>query len=160
MTAGTAYGVISAAASYESADSRHMAVGAIEPQFYTEFVRLLGLGPDLPDRGDPGNWTHWRKRFAEAFCTRTLAEWTAGGQRRGEDGGRASARGPSGWHSPRWPGRTRQRSLPRVTRPWWDSPRGEPTSEETVGLVVAVWDGQPHGAGSGEGGRVPRGIRR
>src|SRR6188472_2183195 len=31
---------------YETADGGYMAVGAIEPQFYAEFVRRLGLGDE------------------------------------------------------------------------------------------------------------------
>jgi alpha-methylacyl-CoA racemase len=61
---------------YETADGRHMAVGALEPQFYAEFVRLLGLGSDLPEQFDVAAWPRLRARFAEAFRTRTMAEWT------------------------------------------------------------------------------------
>ncbi len=39
---------------YETADGRHMAVGAIEPQFYAELVEGLGLVENAPDRSDPG----------------------------------------------------------------------------------------------------------
>ena len=39
---------------YETSDGRHMAVGAIEPQFYAEFLRLLGLDEeDLPPPARP-----------------------------------------------------------------------------------------------------------
>ena len=41
---------------YETADGRHMAVGALEPQFYAEFIRLLfapeGVPADLPAQHD------------------------------------------------------------------------------------------------------------
>jgi alpha-methylacyl-CoA racemase len=63
---------------YETADGRHMAVGALEPQFYAEFVRLL-LGEDeaedLPDRGDASGWPALRQRFAVAFRGCTMDEW-------------------------------------------------------------------------------------
>ena len=62
---------------YETADGRHMAVGALEPQFYAEFVRLLEPGPDLPDRMDPTRWPELRERFAARFLTGTMAEWSA-----------------------------------------------------------------------------------
>jgi alpha-methylacyl-CoA racemase len=59
---------------YETADGGHMAVGALEPQFYAEFVRLLA--PDgLPDRNDPANWPALRRRIAEIFASRTRDEW-------------------------------------------------------------------------------------
>ncbi|MFA1538995.1 CaiB/BaiF CoA transferase family protein [Actinomadura monticuli] len=62
---------------YETADGRHMAVGAIESQFYAEFVRRLGLdGEDLPDQNDRDSWPALRERFAAAFKTRTRDEWT------------------------------------------------------------------------------------
>jgi alpha-methylacyl-CoA racemase len=61
---------------YETADRRHMAVGALEPQFYAEFIRLLDPGPDLPDRFDVTAWPQLRERFAAAFRARTMAEWS------------------------------------------------------------------------------------
>ena len=61
---------------YETADGKWMAVGAIEPQFYGQLVKLLGL-EDLPDRDDRSNWPAIRERFAARFRTRTRDEWTA-----------------------------------------------------------------------------------
>ncbi|MFG2948063.1 CaiB/BaiF CoA transferase family protein [Streptomyces adustus] len=63
---------------YETADGGWMAVGALEPQFYAEFVALLGLaGGDLPDRADPRNWPELRALFAARFKTADRARWTA-----------------------------------------------------------------------------------
>ncbi|MCP9965578.1 CaiB/BaiF CoA transferase family protein [Actinomadura madurae] len=62
---------------YETADGLHMAVGAIEPQFYAEFLRLIGLdGEDLPAQHDRSGWPALRERFAAVFRTRTRDEWT------------------------------------------------------------------------------------
>ncbi|TYK45850.1 CaiB/BaiF CoA transferase family protein [Actinomadura decatromicini] len=62
---------------YETADGGHMAVGAIEPQFYAEFLRLLGLADeDLPAQHDREGWPVLRDRFAAEFRTRTRDEWT------------------------------------------------------------------------------------
>ncbi|WP_415943098.1 CaiB/BaiF CoA transferase family protein [Streptomyces sp. 067-1] len=62
---------------YETADGRHMAVGALEPRFYAEFMRLLGL-PDLaPARDDMSCWPELRAAVAARFKTRTRDEWTA-----------------------------------------------------------------------------------
>ncbi|GHF26802.1 CoA transferase [Streptomyces mashuensis] len=61
---------------YETADGGHMAVGALEPQFYAEFVRLLGIGEPLPPREDPARWGELRRLVAERFATRSRAEWT------------------------------------------------------------------------------------
>ncbi|MDI5939366.1 CaiB/BaiF CoA-transferase family protein, partial [Micromonospora sp. DH15] len=44
---------------YECADGRHLAVGALEPRFYDELVRRTGCplpGDDAPERTDPANW--------------------------------------------------------------------------------------------------------
>ncbi|MEU8312284.1 CaiB/BaiF CoA-transferase family protein [Micromonospora sp. NPDC048169] len=63
---------------YATADGGHMAVGALEPQFYAELLRLLGLaGADLPAQHDVAGWPVLRARFAEVFAGRTRDEWTA-----------------------------------------------------------------------------------
>jgi len=59
---------------YETADGRHLAVGALEPQFWQAFTERLGV-TDLPDRDDPDQWPRLRTRLAETLATRTLAEW-------------------------------------------------------------------------------------
>ncbi|GLW08010.1 CoA transferase [Microtetraspora sp. NBRC 13810] len=61
---------------YETADGQHVAVGALEPQFWQEMVDRMGL-TDLPDRDDRANWPALKARLAEAFLTRTRAEWEA-----------------------------------------------------------------------------------
>lgn len=60
---------------YETSDQRHMSVGALEPQFYDEFVRLLGIAEEAPDRYDPANAEELRALIADRFATRTQAEW-------------------------------------------------------------------------------------
>ncbi|WP_231123496.1 CaiB/BaiF CoA transferase family protein [Nocardioides sambongensis] len=62
---------------YETADGEHMSVGALEPQFYEEFVRLLGVAEEAPDRYDPANADALRTIFAAAFKERTREEWCA-----------------------------------------------------------------------------------
>ena len=37
---------------YETSDGKHMSVGALEPQFYDELVRRLGIADRAPDRHD------------------------------------------------------------------------------------------------------------
>ena len=55
-----------------------MAVGAIEPQFYDQLLRGLGLaGEALPEQRDPSGYPVLAKRFAEVFATRTRDEWAA-----------------------------------------------------------------------------------
>ena len=61
---------------YECADGGYFGVGAIEPQFYAEFMRLLGLGEeDLSTQMDRTTWPAMKQRFAAIFATRTREEW-------------------------------------------------------------------------------------
>ncbi len=61
---------------YETSDGGFIGVGAIEPQFYAELLRLLGLaGEDLPDQMDREAWPAMKERFAAVFATRTRHEW-------------------------------------------------------------------------------------
>ncbi|MEU4129536.1 CaiB/BaiF CoA transferase family protein [Streptomyces wuyuanensis] len=62
---------------YETADGRYMAVGALEQQFYDEFIRLLGIEGEAPARKDFDRWGELRAAVAERFRTRTRDEWTA-----------------------------------------------------------------------------------
>ncbi|CAL9648643.1 CaiB/BaiF CoA transferase family protein [Streptomyces sp. enrichment culture] len=62
---------------YETADGRHMAVGALEPQFYAEFMRLLGIPGLAPARDDVSRWPELREAVAARFKSRTRDEWTA-----------------------------------------------------------------------------------
>jgi alpha-methylacyl-CoA racemase len=61
---------------YETADGRHLAVGALEPQFWAELVERLGLDPaKLPAQLDRDGWPALRERLAALFRTRTRDEW-------------------------------------------------------------------------------------
>jgi len=61
---------------YETSDGGYLSVGAIEPQFYAELMRILGLGDeDLSRQMDRSTWPGMKKRFAAIFATRTRAEW-------------------------------------------------------------------------------------
>ncbi|MFD5073564.1 CaiB/BaiF CoA transferase family protein [Streptomyces sp. NPDC058371] len=62
---------------YETADGQYMAVGALEQQFYDEFVDLLGIADQAPDRKDVTRWGELRETVAARFRTRTREEWTA-----------------------------------------------------------------------------------
>src|SRR6185312_7815165 len=61
---------------YACSDGGFMAVGALEPQFYAQFV--AGLGIELPGaQHDVAQWPEHRRLIAEAFASRTRDEWTA-----------------------------------------------------------------------------------
>jgi alpha-methylacyl-CoA racemase len=66
---------------YETADGRHMAVGALEPQFYAALLGVLfapdGVPGDLPAQHDRSGWPQLRQRFAARFAQRSQADWSA-----------------------------------------------------------------------------------
>jgi len=64
---------------YETADGLFVAVGAIEPQFYAELRRVLGISDDprFDAQFDPASWPAQKIELAQLFRTRTRAEWTA-----------------------------------------------------------------------------------
>ncbi|GAA2522352.1 CaiB/BaiF CoA-transferase family protein [Streptomyces levis] len=62
---------------YETADGRYMAVGALEPQFYEEFLALLGIEDQSAARTDVTRWQDLREAVAARFKSRTRDEWTA-----------------------------------------------------------------------------------
>jgi alpha-methylacyl-CoA racemase len=61
---------------YETADGKFMAVGAIEGRFYAHLLKGLGLDPlSLPHQNDQAQWPEITARFAEVFKTKTRDEW-------------------------------------------------------------------------------------
>ena len=60
---------------YETSDGRHLSVGPLEPQFYEEFVKLLGI-EGAPDRYDLARSEELRTQITKAFAARTQAEWS------------------------------------------------------------------------------------
>jgi alpha-methylacyl-CoA racemase len=63
---------------YETSDGRFISLGSLEPQFYAELIRRLGLeGEDLPNQMDRDGWDALRTRFTQLFKTKTRDEWDA-----------------------------------------------------------------------------------
>ena len=62
---------------YECADGGHFAVGALEPQFYAELLRLLELDPEEFPQMDRDRWDAMRAAFTRVFRTRTRDEWSS-----------------------------------------------------------------------------------
>ena len=61
---------------YTCADGRHIAIGAIEPQFYAEMIKGLGLdGADLPDQNDMSRWPELRAAITEAVAAKDRDHW-------------------------------------------------------------------------------------
>src|SRR5229473_7490517 len=62
---------------YQTKDSEHVAIGAIEPQFYALLLQHTGLeGESLPEQTDRAAWPAMQGRLARIFKTKTRAEWT------------------------------------------------------------------------------------
>ncbi|XP_032942090.1 alpha-methylacyl-CoA racemase [Catharus ustulatus] len=61
---------------YRTSDGKFMAVGAIEPKFYNQLIKGLGLNMDeLPGQMSLGHWPEMKKKFASIFAQKTQAEW-------------------------------------------------------------------------------------
>ncbi|WP_407146716.1 CaiB/BaiF CoA transferase family protein [Bradyrhizobium sp. ORS 86] len=68
---------------YATRDGKFIAVGAIEPQFYTNLLEVMGLKEsELPAQNDRSAWPAMRERFAAIFAERTRDEWVALASRR------------------------------------------------------------------------------
>jgi alpha-methylacyl-CoA racemase len=63
---------------YSCADGKEISVGALEPQFYDDLVRLTGAAEtSQAHRLTPDNWPELNTAFEAIFKTKTQAEWCA-----------------------------------------------------------------------------------
>ena len=61
---------------YETADGRHLAIGAIEPKFFAALLAGLGIADVAPaDQMRRATWPAQRARIATAVAERTRDEW-------------------------------------------------------------------------------------
>jgi alpha-methylacyl-CoA racemase len=61
---------------YETADGKHLAVGAIEPKFFTQLLEKMGLDSSLTTwQFDTGRWDELRALFAQVFRTKSRDAW-------------------------------------------------------------------------------------
>ncbi|VTU45374.1 Formyl-coenzyme A transferase (plasmid) [Variovorax sp. SRS16] len=61
---------------YETSDGSHVALGAIEPQFFAEFCRRSGVPEALHDaQHDAARWPQLRDALVRIFKSRTQVEW-------------------------------------------------------------------------------------
>jgi alpha-methylacyl-CoA racemase len=62
---------------YECADGRYIALGAIEPEFHTLLLRHLGLDPGdfVRQQHDSSAWPHLKQRIAEVVRTKSRDQW-------------------------------------------------------------------------------------
>ncbi|MFM0648540.1 CaiB/BaiF CoA-transferase family protein [Paraburkholderia bryophila] len=63
---------------YQTADNKWVAVGAIEEPFWQLMLTKLGFAPEsFPSRKDRGNWPTIREKLENAFVGKTREEWSA-----------------------------------------------------------------------------------
>jgi alpha-methylacyl-CoA racemase len=64
---------------YRTKDDRFVSVGALEPKFYRELLRLMGLEGEIDPakQNDPSTFAATQSRFEQVFATRTRDEWGA-----------------------------------------------------------------------------------
>ncbi len=63
---------------YECSDGRYVAVGALEPQFWSVLLGALGLDADTtPSPYEPSQWPACAALLTETFATKTRDEWAA-----------------------------------------------------------------------------------
>ncbi len=63
---------------YRCADGKHVAIGAIEPQFYATLRDRCGLAdPAFDAQMDPAAWPALKQKLTTLFMTRTRDEWCA-----------------------------------------------------------------------------------
>ncbi|HEX5407330.1 MAG TPA: CaiB/BaiF CoA-transferase family protein [Pseudonocardiaceae bacterium] len=61
---------------YQAADGRYVAVGAIEQRFWLDLLRVLDLDAgSMPDRMNPANWPAVREVLTARIATRPRDEW-------------------------------------------------------------------------------------
>lgn len=61
---------------YETSDKKYVALGAIEPQFFSQFLKLSGLPEsDLLIQNDPDQWPDMHRRYSALFKTGTRDHW-------------------------------------------------------------------------------------
>jgi alpha-methylacyl-CoA racemase len=123
---------------YTTADGGHVAVGALEPQFYARLLVLLGVPAEEMPQFDRARWPEFKQRLTGLFARRTASEW--GGLLEAEEACATVVRGI--WDAPEHPhmaargtfvdvGGARQPApaprfsrTPAVARPAHDDPEG------------------------------------
>lgn len=63
---------------YECADGKYVAIGAIEPQFYAELLARAGVtDPEFQAQHDSAQWPELKQKLGEVLKTKTRDEWDA-----------------------------------------------------------------------------------
>jgi len=67
---------------YRAKDGKYVALGALEPKFWTSFCEGVGLTPSMEAMMPGPHQIEWKNRVAEKIATRTRDEWAAFGAER------------------------------------------------------------------------------
>jgi alpha-methylacyl-CoA racemase len=63
---------------YACADGRHVAVGALEPQFFAKLLEGLGIPAErYKNQNDPAGWPAMEADFSSVFASRARDDWAA-----------------------------------------------------------------------------------
>ena len=63
---------------YECADGKYVAIGAIEPQFYAELLARAGVtDPEFQAQHDAAQWPELKQKLGKVLKTKTRDEWDA-----------------------------------------------------------------------------------
>src|SRR5271166_4728232 len=106
-------------ATYRCADGRHVAVGALEPKFFAELVRRIGLDAKfVASQYDRKTWPEMRERMTAIFAARTRDDWAAA-----LEGSDACAAGVLDFdEAPLHPHNVARRTFVRVGEAWHPAP--------------------------------------
>jgi alpha-methylacyl-CoA racemase len=62
---------------YLTRDGKYLSIGALEPQFFAELLRIAELDPATFVQNDSSKWPSLRAQLAQVILQRTRDEWTA-----------------------------------------------------------------------------------
>lgn len=62
---------------YTCADGKHIAVGALEPQFFAALLHVTDIGFSPADQNDRSKWRDLTQRLETAFAAKSRDEWAA-----------------------------------------------------------------------------------
>jgi alpha-methylacyl-CoA racemase len=63
---------------YATKDNKYISLAPIEPEFYAQFIALMGIDEStLPKKMDRNGWPEWRRFLELQFLSKTRDEWCA-----------------------------------------------------------------------------------
>ena len=60
---------------YTCSDGGHVAVGPLEPQFFAQLLKGLGIAPDRFEQNNRDHWPEMERAFAEKFASAPRDHW-------------------------------------------------------------------------------------